>query len=554
MGNVRLGRLSSRSTRAIAVGIATAVMAISIGASPAYALSSWDEIHRTTNEQRQVAGQPSLIRDATLDAAAQEWADEMARLGRMVHSSTDWRSSRLPQGWDTHGENVAYGYSTAGKVMTAWMNSEGHKANIIKSRYTRIGVGYVASGNYWVQIFAGYQSDRVPPISPAGTPFISGITKVGQTLTASAGSWDSGTSFVFQWMANGVAIAGATGPNISLSSFMVGSNISVSVTGTKPGFRSVTRLSAASSEVGTNLSVSRIDGADRFTVATSISQTTFQDGAQTVYVANGLKYPDALSAGPAAIAEGAPLLLVEPNTMSSQVEAEIRRLSPNRIVIVGGESSVSDELAERLSGLAGAVDRIGGDDRFAVSRSMAQYAFGSTGASKAYVSNGNNFPDALSAGSSAGHAEVPVILVNGSAPTADGETLSQIDALGASSVKIAGGTASVSAGIESGLRSAGNTVTRLAGVDRYAASVAINAETYSSSSVAYVATGLNFPDALAGSVLAGSRDAPLFVIPTSCVPRGVIAEFGRMGVRSVVILGGGASVDPDAAAMTPCSW
>lgn len=53
------------------------------------------------------------------------------------------------------GENIAQGYRTPQAVMNGWMNSSGHKANILNSSYTQIGVGYVADGNYWTQMFIG---------------------------------------------------------------------------------------------------------------------------------------------------------------------------------------------------------------------------------------------------------------------------------------------------------------------------------------------------------------------------------------------------------------
>ena len=53
------------------------------------------------------------------------------------------------------GENIAMGYSTPEAVINAWMNSSGHRANILNANYTTIGVGYVADGNYWTQEFTG---------------------------------------------------------------------------------------------------------------------------------------------------------------------------------------------------------------------------------------------------------------------------------------------------------------------------------------------------------------------------------------------------------------
>ena len=51
------------------------------------------------------------------------------------------------------GENIAMGYPTPQAVVNAWMNSSGHRANILNAAYTKIGVGYVAGGNYWTQMF-----------------------------------------------------------------------------------------------------------------------------------------------------------------------------------------------------------------------------------------------------------------------------------------------------------------------------------------------------------------------------------------------------------------
>ena len=57
--------------------------------------------------------------------------------------------------YNTAGENIAMGYSTPEAVVDAWMNSEGHRANILNSSYKEIGVGYIADGNYWTQMFIG---------------------------------------------------------------------------------------------------------------------------------------------------------------------------------------------------------------------------------------------------------------------------------------------------------------------------------------------------------------------------------------------------------------
>ena len=145
-----------------------ASMLLGVGVISAQAAPQ-DDVLSLTNAQRSSAGIAPLTRDTSLDTAAQLWANEMSRTQVFVHSGNDWRAARIPAGWTTHGENIAYGYTTASAVMTGWMNSAGHRANILRSSFTHIGVGYVASGNYWVQIFAGYSAASSPTRPPFGS-------------------------------------------------------------------------------------------------------------------------------------------------------------------------------------------------------------------------------------------------------------------------------------------------------------------------------------------------------------------------------------------------
>jgi YVTN family beta-propeller protein len=85
----------------------------------------------------------------------------------------------------------------------------------------------------------------------------------------------------------------------------------------------------------------RIAGADRFEVSAAISRTTFTAGADVVYIASGTGFADALAGGPAATVNGAPMLLVRPDGIPAAIAAEVRRLDPSRIVVLGGAQAVS---------------------------------------------------------------------------------------------------------------------------------------------------------------------------------------------------------------------
>jgi putative cell wall-binding protein len=294
--------------------------------------------------------------------------------------------------------------------------------------------------------------------------------------------------------------------------------------------------------------VDRIGGADRYEVAVNTSKDGFPDGASTVYVASGATFPDALSAAPAAAVADAPVLLTTSDALPASVKAEITRLAPEKIVIVGGKNSVSAAVETELAKI-GTVSRIGGADRFAASLAIAKAAF-PDGAAKAVLATGRNFPDALSAGAAIG-AQGPVILVDGAAGGLDDATTALLTDLGVTEIAIAGGENSVSPGIQADAEAITSTV-RLGGADRYAASQSINAHFFTTADRVLLATGANFPDALAGSALAPKVGGPLFTVPGTCIPAETLAQLTALGATRVTLLGGENTLSPAVEALTPC--
>jgi putative cell wall-binding protein len=300
-----------------------------------------------------------------------------------------------------------------------------------------------------------------------------------------------------------------------------------------------------------SITVSRIAGADRFEVAVRIAQAT-RTRADVVYLATGSDFPDALSAGPAAVMEQGVLLLTPTSGLGPVVASELVSLAPKRVVVVGGTLSVPDSIVAEVRGLLGSIPitRVSGVNRYDVSRRLAALAF-PRGADTTFVATGAKFPDALSAGPAASWYDSPMLLVDGSATTLDPDTNAAVRGLDPSWVSIVGGTNSVSTGIESALNgiAPGN---RFEGPDRYAVSLAVNDGFDGDFGTVYFATGANFPDALAGGVLAGSQGHPMYVIPGTCVPRAVLSRLTAHGTHSVVLLGGPSSLSPEVERLTPC--
>ena len=301
-----------------------------------------------------------------------------------------------------------------------------------------------------------------------------------------------------------------------------------------------------------DVDVDRIAGADRYEAAVNISQGAFPEGAPVVFIATGLTYPDALSAGPAATQEGGPILLVPGSTIPATVSAEIARLEPARVVVVGGPASVTPAVFDQLGATSPsieAVERVSGANRYEVSRNIAETFFES--AERAYLATGANFPDALAAGTVGGAIGAPVLLINGGASSLDGMTTALLEDLGVTSLRIAGGPASVTPGIQASAELIAPTV-RLDGANRYAAARAIIADVYTEADRVFLATGLNFPDALAGSVLAATNDSPLFVVKTDCVDQETLDAISDLDASQVTLLGGVNSLNISVEELTPC--
>ncbi len=118
------------------------------------------EVVRLVNEIRKQNGLTPLTQDWELSRVARYKSQDMRDKGYFSHTSptygTPFQMIRaFGLSYRTAGENIARGYSTPQAVVNGWMNSSGHRANILNASFTKIGVGYVANGHYWTQMFIG---------------------------------------------------------------------------------------------------------------------------------------------------------------------------------------------------------------------------------------------------------------------------------------------------------------------------------------------------------------------------------------------------------------
>ncbi|GAB3586679.1 hypothetical protein GCM10027406_37250 [Leifsonia lichenia] len=311
-------------------------------------------------------------------------------------------------------------------------------------------------------------------------------------------------------------------------------------TATADAARSFNLMAPVIANYRTKTKVTRLSGADRYDTAAAISRHGFTDPAKvsTLVVATGTDFPDALSAAPLAAKLGGPLLLTHPSGLPAATVTEIKRLKPSKVVVIGGATAVPAAVESALKGLVaagGSVQRISGDDRYSTSVAIGKYGWGSS--ATAFVATGLDYPDALSAGAAAGKLGAPVVLVPGTFAAAPAVTTSYLTGIGVKTAYIAGGMTVVSAGIENALK-AKHTVVRYAGTDRFNTSTLIAKAHNTPGGSMYLASGLNFPDALAGAVIAGRQKAPLALSPQNCVLRTLNDVQRDIKPSEVVLLGG----------------
>ncbi len=293
----------------------------------------------------------------------------------------------------------------------------------------------------------------------------------------------------------------------------------------------------------TAASVDRHAGADRYATAAAISAATFATGVQVAFVATGTDFPDSLAGGSPAGRLKAPILLTPRGELHAATRAELVRLAPRSIVILGGTGAVSSNVEAALRTLtSGAVARIAGRDRFATAAAISARYF-PAGAPVAYVATGRSFPDALSAGAAAGRIGGPVLLVQPAGIPAPIRT--ELTRLRPQRIVVVGGTAVVSDAVVTALRSfTSGSVTRQAGANRYATSAAVSAGAFPRDSRlrAFLASGDGFADAVAGVPAAITRGGPLLLTTRASLPAPTGAELRRLDPIRVTLLGGEAVI------------
>lgn len=294
----------------------------------------------------------------------------------------------------------------------------------------------------------------------------------------------------------------------------------------------------------------RYSGTDRFATAISLSKQFFEPGVDAVFIVTGLDFPDAISASAPAASVGGPILLSSAGSVSPSTLAEVRRLAPKHVYVIGGTGVISSAVSRQLSAVA-PTSRISGKDRYSTNRAIVEKFFAD--ADQLFVATGRNFPDALAGSTVAGANGSPMLLVDGSKRSLSAETRELLGELDPSRIDIAGGTGAVTSAIESELNGVGTTE-RHRGADRYATAAAISAAypVAGAGEEFFLAAGADYPDALAASAVSARTGIPLYLTQRGCMSLPTSDRVRESGGTQSFAVGGRSVVSAAAAHGARC--
>lgn len=280
--------------------------------------------------------------------------------------------------------------------------------------------------------------------------------------------------------------------------------------------------------------VDRILGHNRFSTASELAVERFEPGVDTVYIANGYNFPDAVSGGALAAGEEAPVLLTRPDSLPPATRMALQTLRPERIVVLGGEMVVDEDVETALAGYAVTVDRLYGDDRYRTARAIsAQWEASDV----VFLASGEDFPDALTAAAAAGVEGAPVLLTRaGALPDA---AVVELQRLSPSTVYVIGGEDAISLDVAEDAAQYADEVVRIGGTNRYGTASLVGQQFFPTPAPeAFLATGLDFPDALAAAPAAAMNNGPVLLTRLETVPTATVEALNALRAQTITLVGG----------------
>lgn len=277
----------------------------------------------------------------------------------------------------------------------------------------------------------------------------------------------------------------------------------------------------------------RISGPGR--VETSIEISKFENTkSKTVILADARNYPDALAASN--LTNGRYSVILVQNQLTQAIINEITRLEAQDLIILGGTNSISEDIEKGLANIAGIknISRIAGETRY----DTCQKIFSQAKKKSLVLASGEIFPDALATSSILDQAGL-LLTKKDQLPS---EAQAAIKDLNHDNFLIVGGENSVQENLATSISNQYQYAshTRISGNNRYETSAKIGERLVSSTVI--LASGENFPDALAASTLAQKIDSPILLVSKDKIDQSIIDYFKKHNIKKALVVGGQLSI------------
>lgn len=428
---VRTGRSGPGTwTRWLGILVAFLVGVGLVGAAtPASATAETDYASKVLsyiNADRAKRGLAPLTASPRLAAVATDWSARMAATGKFEHNPQF--SKQYPKGWTRATENIATGWGTgaltpASTIHKALMDSTGHKANILDSKVTHVGVGvaFVTSGRtlrvYVTENFAHYRSGDSPDLPARRTlERLAGPTRYETAVAISRAAFPASREVVIVAGAQDSVVDGLVAAPFAYSRgapvLLSEKNALGSATRSELRRRGATTAwliggtGVLSNKVTVQLkdlgvkTVHRLSGDSRYATAAAVAKKMPKSGEAVLASGQSVNLIDAAAVSGPAAAAGSPVLLTSPNSLPKVTATALADRDVKSVTVVGGTGAVSNKVVTQLKRSGISVRRLGGDDRFSTATAIASGFASDTGTSAAVVTSGAdaNLIDAMTGG------------------------------------------------------------------------------------------------------------------------------------------------------------
>jgi putative cell wall-binding protein/uncharacterized protein YkwD len=458
-----MNRVLTRALVAVAVLLASTGLAIPAQAATLTVTQYEAQIAALVNQARADKGLSPLVVSASITSVARNWSGKMASSGTFEHNPS--YASQMPSGWTTAAENIAYGAVSNGQypastIHANFMASSGHRANILNSSLTHLGVGvaFVTRNGfnyvYVTEDFGRYPNGIASEANNRTAERLAGPTRYETAVAIGKQAFPSSDEVVVVAGSQASVVDGLVAapfayyrkaPVLLTERTQLGATTRAEIKRRAPsrawviGGTGVVSSSVESELKSLGVStVTRLAGSDRYATAAAVAVRMPANSKAIIASGNTANLIDAAAASGPAAAAGQPILLAARNDISKTTQSVLRSRHITRVTLVGGSDVLGSGVTKDLNNLGIGATRLAGSDRYGTAAAVASGFKGFTGSEDVLVAGGRNenLIDAMTGGT------LGMATLLASNPVA-GPTLSWVSSKGVDHLVVVGGTDAV---------------------------------------------------------------------------------------------------------------